>query len=102
MLTPLSLCPHLQEALPMLMTLLFWALRPVGRWTGDSWSHGPPSLGARRGKLFWFGLIPGAPPNLGLWSLGIELALQREGDGLGIWMLCSQSEVAREGCGAPG
>lgn len=86
----------------MLMTLLFWALRPVGRWTGDSWAHGPPSLGACRGKLSWFRLILGAPPNLGLGSLGIELALQREGDGLGIWMLCSQSEVARESCGAPG
>lgn len=59
----------------MLMTLLFWALRPVGRWTGDSWAHRPPSLGARWGKLSWFGLIPGAPPNLGLGSLGIELAL---------------------------
>ena len=59
----------------MLMTLLFWALRPVGRWTGDSWAHGPPSLGARWGKLSWFGLLPGAPPNLGLRSLGIELAL---------------------------
>lgn len=47
---PLSLCPHLQEALPMLMTLLFWALRPVGRRTGDSWDHRPPRLGASWGK----------------------------------------------------
>lgn len=32
------------------MTLLFWALRPIGRWTGDSWAHRPPILGARWGK----------------------------------------------------
>lgn len=29
----------------MLMTLLFWALCPVGRWTGDSWAHRPPGWG---------------------------------------------------------
>lgn len=32
-----QLLPHLQEALPTLMTLLFWAcVSSVGRWTGDS------------------------------------------------------------------
>lgn len=32
-----ELLPHLQEDLPTLMTLLFWAcVSSVGRWTGDS------------------------------------------------------------------
>lgn len=89
-LMPLSLSPHLQEALPTLMTLLFWASCPVGRWTGDSWVSRPPRRGASRGKP------AGSPaysnswgsPNLGLRRLGIGPAL-KVGEALESRVLCS-------------
>jgi hypothetical protein len=80
----------------MLMTLLFWALSPMGRWTGDSWTcTGHPSWGLAGGSLLALLVLshPWGSPNLGFRRLGTELALEKGVLGE-TWVLCFQREMA--------